>query len=225
MNEMAKPDISQGTLRPKAASIIRLERVEKKYGRQRVVFIDKLTLQEGDRLMIYGANGSGKSTLLRLLAGISKAQKGSVWHAKSLEEDILGFVPQSLGLYPELSLRNNLVIRKELYGLQGGKLEEDWYIREFGLAPFLDRRFGELSGGFQRLAVIAAALFSAPTWLLLDEPFAGVDSSKRLKVLHGMNSIVTEARILVISVPTRQDFPKINKWIGMEEGKIVCEEP
>lgn len=225
MNETANLDISQGPLRPEAAGIIRLEKVEKKYGGNRVVFVENLTLREGDRLMIYGANGSGKSTLLRLIAGISKPQKGSVWHAKSLRDEILGYVPQSDGLYPEFSVRDNLVIRMGLYGRKNSNLEEEWYIREFGLFPMLDKRFVELSGGFQRLAAIAAALSSFPTWLLLDEPFAGVDAARRSNVLRGLAPIVTDARLLAVSMPRRQDFPQINKWIEMEEGQIAWREP
>jgi ABC-type multidrug transport system ATPase subunit len=225
VNNDANSGYSLGGPRGDQPSLISLEKVVKCYGRQRVLDIASLTIQEGDRLMICGVNGSGKSTLLRLLGGIARPQRGTVNRAKVLQSEVMGYVPQSAGLYAELSVHDNFLIRRRLYGRRDEDPTKAWYVRELGLIPLLNKRFGELSGGFQRLTAIAAALSTEPSWLLFDEPLAGIDSTKREVLLSGLAKVVGELRLLVISVPIREDFPHINRWIGMEEGRISWQEP
>jgi ABC-type multidrug transport system ATPase subunit len=205
--------------------LIRLEQVEKRYGRYHVLKVEGLSLKEGDRVLISGANGSGKSTLLKVLSGIAPIDRGRMWRARILKTEALGYVPQTGGLYGQLSVQDNLLLRRRLYGRGNGRVEEAWYIKELGLLPLLSRRFAELSGGFQRLATLAAALHVQPAWLLLDEPFGGVDPSKRQILLERLGEISRALRLHVITVPAPEELPEVNKWIRLEEGQLICSEP
>src|ERR1700681_4283080 len=94
-----------------------LENVQKSYRGHCVLAIERLVLYSGDRIVVTGGNGSGRSTLMRLLAGVALSDRGGVWRAPELSREILGLVPQSAGLYGELSVEANLHLRRRLYGL------------------------------------------------------------------------------------------------------------
>jgi ABC-type multidrug transport system ATPase subunit len=205
--------------------LIRLENVEKHYGRQRVLKVESLSLKEKDRVLVTGANGSGKSTILKVLAGITPVDRGHVRWARVLRHEVLGYVPQSGGLYSQLSVRDNLFLRRRLYRSGNPSISEAWYIRELGLIPLLSKRFAELSGGFQRLASLAAALHVEPTWLLLDEPFGGVDFVKRQILLDRLGEVSQELRLLVVTAPVPEEYPEFNKWVRLEEGQLLCSQP
>jgi ABC-type multidrug transport system ATPase subunit len=198
--------------------LIRLDHIEKRYGRQRVLKVERLSLKEKDRVLVSGANGSGKSTLLRVLGGIVPVAGGSVWRAKVFRGEALGYMPQSDGLYGQISVRDNLFLLRRLYGRGTASIDEAWYIHTLGLMPLLTKRFAELFGGFQRLATLAAALHIEPMWLLLDEPFAGVDLSKRQILLERLDEISWGLGLLVVTVPAPEEFPEVNTWVHMEEG-------
>ena len=152
--------------------LIDVRELRKAYDRQTVVDVERLRLDAGERVLIAGRNGSGKSTLLRLLSGAAIADGGRVTTAPNLRAGRVGYVPQSAGLYADLSVRRNLALRRALYGcppLDVESADAAWYVDDLALTPVLDRRVGELSGGYQRLAAVAAALHVEPSWLLFDD--------------------------------------------------------
>jgi ABC-type multidrug transport system ATPase subunit len=204
------------------AELIRLEGVEKRYGRQSVLRIDDLTIHDGDRIVLSGPNGSGKSTLLKVLGGIAPADRGRVWRAPELRREILGFVPQQGGLYGDLTVADNLRVLRGLNGMVPTDPRERPYVRELGLTPLLAKRFAELSGGYQRLATVAAALHVDPGWILLDEPLSGVDGRHVEVLLAELDRVDRVLRLLVVAAPTRVALPSANRFIEIDEGRIRC---
>ena len=201
--------------------LIRLESVEKRYGPTLVLRIDALSVYEGERILLRGDNGSGKSTLLRLAAGIIPPDEGVVWRAEELETKPLGYAPQTGGLYGDLTVRNNLHVRRRLYGLSAVDPEVFPHIRRLGLTPFLDKRFSELSGGYQRLAAVAAAFAVDPGWLLLDEPFGGVDKGGCSALLEQLRQREAELAAMIITDPTGETFPGPSRVIELSEGRLA----
>ena len=200
--------------------LIRLAGVEKRYGSQLVLRIDELTVWQGDRIALVGSNGSGKSTLLRILAGVSPVGEGEARWAPELEGEPLGYVPQSGGLYGELTVQDNLELRRRLYGLTPRDVGEQPFLRLFGLTPFLQKPFSQLSGGYQRLAVVASALHVDPTWVLLDEPIAGVDSPKAAQVSHALDRLGERLRLLIITEQSPGSFSSPNRVIEVRDGRL-----
>lgn len=135
----------------------------------------------GQCVAIIGANGSGKSTLLRCLAGLLRADAGSVrWFGRPAGQAALrafvGFVGHASGLYSQLSVYENLVFAARMYGLANARGRAEQWAAEVGLAAQAHRRVAHLSQGMRQRAALARALLHEPRVLLFDEPFVGLDA-------------------------------------------------
>jgi ABC-type multidrug transport system ATPase subunit len=204
-----------------SAPLLTLRQVTKSYGRQRVLSIERLDLFRSQTVFLHGRNGSGKSTLLRLLGGIAIPRHGSVKRAPLLRQAPLGFLPQSGGLYGDLTLRQNLQLRRRIYGLRDFPLTKLWYVEELDLERYLDRRVAELSGGFQRLAGLAATLYANPRWLLLDEPLNGVDAHGKGVLKRRFATLAKQLELCVVTAPSVEDDLGCERRIEVREGAIA----
>lgn len=202
--------------------ILRLEGVVKRYGRRTALEIDELSFSEGERVLLCGGNGSGKSTLIKVLAGIVPPERGRVWRAPDTRRHRLGLVPQEGGLYGELTVLDNLSLRRMLYGLGPSDDHLARRLRLLGLLPLLDRRVGTLSGGFQRLVAVASALQIEPHWVLLDEPFSGVDADRRRSLDELLRELEEHLRLLVVAEPRRRAYPAATRLVVLEKGRLAC---
>jgi ABC-2 type transport system ATP-binding protein len=146
-----------------------------------VIALDDVTLavHEGEHCCLLGPNGAGKTTIIRLLQGALQPNSGriSILGASSTGGDLLaakrqvGVVQQSPGMYPDFTVREYLEFVRDLYGR--GDVEAT--SRACGLHEYVDRFLSTLSGGYQRRLLVAAAILSGPSLLLLDEPTVGLD--------------------------------------------------
>lgn len=153
----------------------------RRFGRQWVLRGVDFSTAPGQCVAIIGANGSGKSTLLRCLAGLLRADAGSVrWFGRPAGHVALrahiGFVGHESGLYSQLSLYENLLFAARMYGLPNPRGRAEQWAAEVGLAAHAHRRVAQLSQGMRQRAALARALVHEPQVLLLDEPFVGLDA-------------------------------------------------
>jgi len=200
--------------------LIRLEGVEKHYHRQSILKIDHLQLFEYDWITINGSNGSGKSTLLRALATISSIDKGKIWRHPSFHNARVSYLPQSGGLYGEFSVAENLRIRRNLYGLSTHH-SNPFYLSLLGLTPIMEKRVSELSGGYQRLVAIAACLHTEPDYLLLDEPFYGIDATKCASIQQALKQLRPTIRLAVICSPIEEEVPYETRQLSLNNGQLT----
>jgi ABC-2 type transport system ATP-binding protein len=136
-------------------------------------------VQTGEHCCLLGPNGAGKTTIIRLLEGAVTPTSGRISlmgkpaYGSSLlqAKGSIGVVPQNPGLYPDLTVLEYLEFVRSLYG-RGRPAE---VAGEYGLAQYLNRPLSTLSGGYQRRLLVAAAVLSEPSLLLLDEPTVGLD--------------------------------------------------
>ncbi len=168
--------------------------------------VDRLEIPEQGSLALMGASGSGKTSLFRILLGLEKADRGS-WTfggqnllAIPCEKRGLGAVFQSYELFPHMSAKENIYFAATARRISRERSQKtfDQLVSELRLSPFLERRTELLSGGEKQRVAIARALMSEPKLLLLDEPFAALDSDLR-----------REARLMVRNVLSQSNCPSL----------------
>ncbi|MCP4305564.1 MAG: ABC transporter ATP-binding protein [bacterium] len=138
--------------------------------------------------VVVGSNGSGKSTLLKVLSGELEPLAGSVEWGAEAPRHSHGLMPQDVSLYPRLSLRQHLKIASLMWGA-AGSATSGRALRDVGLAELLDVPVGRLSGGQQRIVSLLWTVAAGPTFLLLDEPTAGLDSEASQVLVSIMNRL------------------------------------
>lgn len=149
------------------------------YGKKIVLKNLSLDLEAGSCTFIIGTNGCGKSTLFSVMAGIKRAKSGKLL-IKGKEssggklQKLIGYVPQDSPLFPELTVKDNLLL---WYGGKEAlqKESESGMIEKLGLSELLKKRVDTLSGGQQRRVCIACAMAGDPRILIMDEPGAALD--------------------------------------------------
>ncbi len=203
-----------------SSALIIMKNVEKRYGRRLVLVIDDFTISSGDRVLLLGRNGSGKSTLLRLLAGISRPSSGKLARPRQVT---IGYAPQAGGLYPDMTLRDNLAIFHRLYGGKSAeRLVAHQFIGDTGLGPLIDVQVGELSGGFRKLAALACVLASStPEALLLDEPTADLDEKHASLVIDVLQRESAKLAFLVVSSHPTHGLDFLKRRVFIENGRIT----
>ena len=181
--------------------------IEKRYGRIVATKAEAVDLFAGDTVFFQGPNGSGKSTLLRIVAGISRPTRGKIVKSREFNRGRIAFVGQSGGLYPDLTLAQNIKVQARLNGIRDElKTRSNEALGALGLESVLSRRAGELSGGYQRLGAIAVGLAIRPSILLLDEPLAGLDSEK-VEAVQTALSLARPDLSLMIACHHHGDMP------------------
>jgi zinc transport system ATP-binding protein len=179
--------------------IIKIENLNFRYDRERVLENINLSIPRGSFLGIVGPNGSGKSTLLKLMLGLLKVKQGEIElfgtpQQKFRQWDRIGFVSQKANSFntgfPATVyevVASGLAKKAGMFKRISAKYRNDIQeaIESVGMTSFAGRNIGELSGGQQQRVFIARALVSKPDVLILDEPTVGVDS-KNVQTFYGM---------------------------------------
>jgi ABC-2 type transport system ATP-binding protein len=137
-----------------------------------------LSAPAGQVTAVVGGDGAGKSSLLRCLAGSLAPDSGSVRRPAKVQG---GYLPASSGIYPDLTVAENLAFRARGYGLPAQEAGERAaeYLERAGLTAASDRLAGQLSGGMRQKLAVIAAMLHRPELLVLDEPTTGVDPVSR----------------------------------------------
>jgi amidase len=205
------------------------------YGSVPVLHGVSLRLEEGQALGIVGHNGMGKSTLIKTLVGLLPATAGSIKidgvdvtrepaHARSRRG--LAYVPQGRGILPALSAVENLRLAWTGDSSESEQEAIDRVVALFPrLAPLLERRGGQLSGGEQQLLAIARALISNPWVVLLDEPSEGVQPSLIQEIGQTLSRLRTQAALSLVIVEQNLDLvlDVATRIAVMERGRIERE--
>lgn len=187
MPEVFEPNnITNSDHQPAPANALAAFDLQKTYGRRRVVNNVSLSVERGEVVGLLGANGAGKTTTFYMMTGLERAEKGKIFLGG---QDVtrlpmylrarlgLGYLPQEPSIFRKLSAEQNILAVLETMKMNRAarfaRLEE--LLEEFGIAHVRRTRGDALSGGERRRVEIARCLATEPQFILLDEPFAGID--------------------------------------------------
>lgn len=195
-------------------AIIRFEHVSKAYGSQDVLRDFSLDVFPGEFLTIIGRSGCGKTTALKLVNGLVSPDSGriSVQGKELGATDVvalrrsIGYVIQSVGLFPHMTVEKNIAYVPSISGTSGWSGQErrdkvSALLEQVGLSPSLAKRYPRtLSGGQRQRVGIARALAAGSEILLMDEPFGAVDEITRTQLQEEMKKIHREKGITILFV-------------------------
>jgi putative ABC transport system ATP-binding protein len=219
-----------------SVDVRRLVRVFREGGQQRRVLDElDLSIAQGERLVLLGRSGSGKSTLLNLLAGIDRADSGSIEiqgvrlsecseRARTLfRRRHIGFVYQFFNLLPTLTVAENVALPLELNGVErvaaAGRIEE--MLALVGLADRAATFPDRLSGGEQQRVAIARALIHRPSLVLADEPTGNLDAETGAQTVQLLNGLAESLGQTLLTVThSRQLAQSADRIVTLERGVI-----
>ncbi|PIX81299.1 MAG: hypothetical protein COZ34_04000 [Candidatus Pacebacteria bacterium CG_4_10_14_3_um_filter_34_15] len=179
------------------------------------------SVQEGDRLGIIGSNGSGKTTLLKLIAGITKQQKGSI----KVNGKIVSLIDLSAGFHPDLTGEENIFLNGLVIGMNKNEIEsKKKLIIEFAdIGKFIDAPLYTYSSGMKLRLGFSVAIHSSPDLLLLDEGFAVGDENFRRKANKKILDFQKQTKTLIMVSHWLEELERnCNKILWLEKGKIVA---
>ena len=194
--------------------------VTRRFGTFTAVSDVSMRVAEGEIVGLIGANGAGKTTLIRILLGLLAPTAGSV----SLFEQIpsrntrqrLGYVPQSLGLYTDLTVTENLRFTARAFGSSVPAALSD------ELSAVKDRLVGEIGLGLQRQLAFVAALAHSPELLVLDEPTSGVDPLARSRLWDTIHEQADRPVGVLVTTHYMQEADQCDRLVIMVAGRVAA---
>jgi branched-chain amino acid transport system ATP-binding protein len=204
--------------------------LETAYGRSKVLFGVSFAVPAGEVVTLLGRNGMGKTTTVRSIMGIVRPKAGAIsFEAKALHELPsyriaqvgIGLVPEGRQVFPNLTVRENLVATAKQRGANPWTLK-----RVFALFPHLEARQGnygnQLSGGEQQMLAIGRALMTNPRLLILDEATEGLAPLVRLEIYRSIERLKGEGlSILLIDKDVRALTRVADRHYVLEKGRVV----
>ena len=209
---------------------IEIRGVSKTYASVRAVCNIDLEIPQGEFFALLGPNGAGKTTLISLLAGLARANSGSL---KVMGHDVvadyrqarraLGVVPQELVFDPFFTVRESLRFQSGYFGL---RRNDDWIDEVMARLDLGDRanfNMRALSGGMKRRVLVAQALVHKPPVIILDEPTAGVDVELRQGLWQFIRQLNGDGHTIVLTTHYLEEAESLCRRVGMlKQGRLVA---
>ncbi len=197
-----------------------------------LVAVDSLDLEvrPGEIFGLVGPDGAGKTTTMRLLTGLLPPTAGTaevaghdvVRDAAKLKDHI-GYMSQRFGLYPDLTVIENIAFYADIYGVPRREFaaRAERLLGFSNLAPFRHRQAGRLSGGMKQKLGLACALIHTPRVLFLDEPTNGVDPVSRRDFWRILYQLVRDGVTLFVSTAYLDEAERCNRLALLHEGRLL----
>ncbi len=211
--------------------VIRIEKLTKTFGENNAV--DNLTLNvvKGEIFGLVGPDGAGKTTTMRMLTAIMDPTSGDAWvaghhivkEAEPIKEEI-GYMSQRFGLYPDLTVMENVNFYADIYEVQRkGRSERiDELLAFSNLQPFKKRMAGKLSGGMKQKLGLVCALIHTPKVLFLDEPTNGVDPVSRRDFWRILYQLLRQDVTIFVSTAYLDEAERCNRVGLLNKGKLLA---
>lgn len=199
------------------------------YGDSHILFGVSLEVKEQEIVALLGRNGVGKTTTLRSIMGLTPPKKGMILlNGEDITHEPIhrrakigmGYVPEDRGIFPGLSVHENLTIAADGVGTPGCNYEDAFrFFPE--LKKYLPNKAGRLSGGEQQMLAVARALVGTKHLLILDEPTQGLAPKVVDRITHAIKGISKETSILMVEQNTNLALHLADRVYIMRDGHIV----
>jgi ABC-2 type transport system ATP-binding protein len=213
--------------------VLACEGLRKAYGDRQAVDGVGFSIAAGETYGLLGPNGAGKTTTISMVCGLLARDGGRVTlRGRELDTGTVdvkaevGFVPQEIAIYPDLTARENLRFFGKLYGLSGSELDTrvDRVLDTIGLADRGNERTDAFSGGMKRRLNIGLGMLNDPALLLLDEPTVGVDPQSRNAILDSVEALASEGMAVLYTTHYMEEAERLCDRVGiLDEGTLRAE--
>jgi len=208
-----------------------IERLSKRYGEHWA--LRELSLRCSPGLLgLVGPNSAGKTSLMRMIATLLEPSAGTIrWNGQDIRthgqalRQVLGYLPQDFGIYPEFTGRQFLRYLAAMKGLPGALLNRrvDEVLEVVNLEAVADRKLPTYSGGLKQRLGIAQALLNDPELLIVDEPTAGLDPGERVR-FRTLLAGLTRNRIVLLSTHIISDVEAVaNRLVILQQGRVLVD--
>jgi ABC-2 type transport system ATP-binding protein len=213
--------------------VIATSRLMRRFGRRTVVNDVTFNVARGEIVALLGPNGAGKTTTLRMIAGLIAPTSGTVTvdgtvmnksSGAALRRRI-GFLTETPGLWDRLTVRENLTVYADLYGLERAADRVDGSLEMFDLTPHADARAAELSKGMRQKVALARALLHHPEVLLLDEPTSGLDPEVTRTVRTLLDQRRAAGCAILLSTHNLDEASRIADRVAVLHERLVAIDP
>ncbi|MFE6074871.1 ABC transporter ATP-binding protein [Paenibacillus sp. NPDC057886] len=214
-------------------NMLEIKQLTKKFGEYTAVDNLSLSVQEGEIFGFLGPNGAGKSTTIHMATSLLSATKGEIEimgrnitkHSRFAKQAI-GFVPQDLAIYEDMTAYENVHFFAGLYGLRGAELKRS-AIEALEFVGLADRQGSypkSFSGGMKRRLNIACAIAHRPKLIIMDEPTVGIDPQSRNYILNSVRKLNRMGSTIIYTSHYMEEVEEICSQIAIiDHGKIIAE--
>lgn len=218
-----------------AHATVDVAHLSKRFGTMTAVDNVGLAVGAGEIYGLVGPDGAGKTTVMRMLAGVMRADSGSividgvdVGAQPELAKQHLSYMPQRFGLYDDLTVDENIRFYADLFEVEEAlwRARAEEMLTMSGMGEFRTRLAGQLSGGMKQKLGLTCALVHTPRVLLLDEPTTGVDPVSRREFWQILYTLRAQGVAILISTAYLDEAERCDRLALMNEGRVLlCDTP
>ena len=210
--------------------MLRIERITKQFGDKIAVDSLDMTVEDGTIMGLIGQNGAGKTTTFRMILDFIKSDSGLItWNGKSITQDVkqgIGFLPEERGLYQKMTVEEQILYFAELHGMKRDEARKElvtWMDKLEVVGKITDKVQTLSKGNAQKVQFIAT-LIHRPNFLILDEPFTGLDPVNTSLLMNEIKTLKENGAAIIFSSHNMSGVELLSDNLTMlKKGKVVLQ--